>query len=345
MIKALQRDKWKIAVWLGVMLIVTMGIPWIMEKILLTALGPAVYVPLARVWNVVGGIATVLVFLWPIFAVTGLAQIAQYKKHWVLLLVSCIIGAVWSLVVAFLAPLIGVAFRTLLVKILPSAVWQYPISTVCILVAVAVLVTFIIWSPITVLGLEVFCLSIWKDQPWTKSLRQFGSHWGKFILLNLTVSMVWFVGLLFVTWLSELLGGKFPPIMATIVFFGGWLVCVYWIYAWVMSTSQTAKEMAQTPKEEFPQEVVKEFFNAVLAQNTEAIKASLSFEPKLAKCVWPDNGNTALHVAAWNGWNDIATLLLDADASICQVKNAAGKYPFELAREKGFDELAKRLEK
>ena len=61
------------------------------------------------------------------------------------------------------------------------------------------------------------------------------------------------------------------------------------------------------------------------------------------RAVSPVKGNTALHVAAWNGWTNIATMILFVEKNDRMIQNTDGKYPFELAQQQGHAELAQLL--
>lgn len=89
----------------------------------------------------------------------------------------------------------------------------------------------------------------------------------------------------------------------------------------------------------------KRFFEVLLGRDLAQIRQLLDFEPGLAKVVWPDTGNTPLHVAAWNGWMQEAAVLLAADPSAVSAKNAAGKSPSALAQEQGHEALALELQR
>lgn len=51
------------------------------------------------------------------------------------------------------------------------------------------------------------------------------------------------------------------------------------------------------------------------------------------------NGNTPLHIAAWNGYTEIAQLLLEQPGINKESKNLAGKTPLDLAREQGHPQI------
>lgn len=88
---------------------------------------------------------------------------------------------------------------------------------------------------------------------------------------------------------------------------------------------------------------VKEYrkiFDILLSRDVEQFKNELKAHPELANVVWPDTGNTLLHVAALNDWEEEIQVLLEADAAACCARNKQGKSPADLAEERGYNELA-----
>lgn len=85
------------------------------------------------------------------------------------------------------------------------------------------------------------------------------------------------------------------------------------------------------------------FFERLLVQDTPALQQMLAENPHLTQAVSAAKGNTPLHIAAWNGWDEIAAVIMQANPKAKHLQNADGKYPFELAQEQGHVQLAQQL--
>lgn len=159
--------------------------------------------------------------------------------------------------------------------------------------------------------------------------------------------------------LSVSLGGErvYPQmVFVGLCGFAFWCVGTYFFTAWLkkipavkpiaaQNAPRPAAAMERGPVIHITPGEAKRFFEVLLGRDLTQIRQLLDFEPGLAKVVWPDTGNTPLHVAAWNGWMQEAAVLLAADPSAVSAKNAAGKSPSALAQEQGHEALALELQR
>ena len=105
-----------------------------------------------------------------------------------------------------------------------------------------------------------------------------------------------------------------------------------------------AKDLSRPTVEKKTSKVnVTKIFEILLSRDVARLTSELQAQPELAGAVWPDTGNTLLHVAALNGWKEEALILLRFNLAACRVSNKAGKRPAELAQERGYNELAQYL--
>lgn len=84
---------------------------------------------------------------------------------------------------------------------------------------------------------------------------------------------------------------------------------------------------------------------AVLGKDTAQIRTLLARPELWINEVFPANGNTALHVAAWNGQLEILQLRLQHPQLDRNLHNKANQTAADLTREKGFAEIVRLLEK
>ncbi len=118
----------------------------------------------------------------------------------------------------------------------------------------------------------------------------------------------------------------------------------------VTETSQRKKQETKiaktvptpkTPKQTFE---LTDLLQAVLSGKTEQVQSALAQDPAQLNTPYAQNGNTPLHVAAWNGYKDIVQLLLAQPGIDTQAKNLAGKTALDLAKEKNFAEIIEMLQ-
>ena len=83
--------------------------------------------------------------------------------------------------------------------------------------------------------------------------------------------------------------------------------------------------------------------DSILSGKAEQVQAALAQDPSHLNTPYADNGNTPLHVAAWNGYKDIVELLLAQPGIDTQAKNLAGKTALDLAQEKNFTDIIELL--
>ena len=107
---------------------------------------------------------------------------------------------------------------------------------------------------------------------------------------------------------------------------------------------EKAQEKAQEENKKRLEQNKKQLFQLLLARDANQLRQLLQSFPNLARETWADTGNTPLHVAALNGWREEMYILLEVDPSACHITNRAGKRPVDLAKEKGYDNLAVYLE-
>ena len=87
-----------------------------------------------------------------------------------------------------------------------------------------------------------------------------------------------------------------------------------------------------------PKQSCKPLWESAATHNTEDISLAIKQGANVNE-PYPANGNTPLHIAAWNGYADIVKLLLAQPDINKSAKNLAGKTPLELAEEKQFKEI------
>lgn len=86
------------------------------------------------------------------------------------------------------------------------------------------------------------------------------------------------------------------------------------------------------------------FLGAVISGDITLVQTALQKYPEHLNTAYANNGNTPLHVAALNGYTDIVRLLLAQPGIDTTRSNNAGQTALDLAREKGFEEIALLLE-
>ena len=84
-------------------------------------------------------------------------------------------------------------------------------------------------------------------------------------------------------------------------------------------------------------------FQTILNHKTEEVEAALAADPTQLNIPYPENGNTPLHVAVWNGYKDIVELLLKQPGIDTQIRNKNGKTALDLAQEKNFTDIIEML--
>lgn len=90
--------------------------------------------------------------------------------------------------------------------------------------------------------------------------------------------------------------------------------------------------------------VITPLLGAIISGDLALVRTALQDHPEQLNTAYAQNGNTPLHVAALNGYTDIARLLLEQPGIDTTRTNNNGKTALDLAREKSFEEIVKLLE-
>lgn len=181
-------------------------------------------------------------------------------------------------------------------------------------------------------------------------------HWGKGIVFGL----LWALYVYGYVWVGSILllpsfAGALPKWKQNaflLAFMALWALMTYLFAVYQQSHPKKEKSLPTpetrskdparpTAPQQSPESKV--FFDAMLAHDETKVKQMITEHPELVRAIAPVKGNTALHVAAWNGWTNIATMILFVDKDTRLIQNSDGKYPFELAQEQGHMELAQLL--
>ena len=199
-----------------------------------------------------------------------------------------------------------------------------------------------------------FMMSVWNNVGIIEGYKQAVNQWGKWLVFG---GLIFLKGLI-PAWKILTLHLLVLELFNWLANWVLWIIIFYVFSIWVRPSGFSTQHVISGPYEpkvaqqaaSTQQKIVtsnsihpldvKDFFNILLAQDIPAIQAKLTQQPSLARSVWPSNGNTPLHVAAWNGWTDIVKLLLQTDNETRQILNQAGKYPYDLALEKGHTDIA-----
>jgi len=91
-------------------------------------------------------------------------------------------------------------------------------------------------------------------------------------------------------------------------------------------------------------EIEDSFFLAVLNRNDGELTALLRHHARRFNPEQWEGRSTPLHIAAFIGWTEGAMSFLVLAPVLADVKDEAGQQPFEVARDRGFSELANSLE-
>ncbi len=111
-------------------------------------------------------------------------------------------------------------------------------------------------------------------------------------------------------------------------------------------TTQETKLPALEEKETIPSSsIITPLLGAIITGDIALVQTALADHPEELNIAYAQNGNTPLHVAALNGYTDIVRLLLEQPEIDTPRTNNAGQTALDLAREKGFEEIAQLLEK
>ncbi|GEM_PF-3141914 len=103
------------------------------------------------------------------------------------------------------------------------------------------------------------------------------------------------------------------------------------------------RELEQ-PSQPLSSSIITPLLQAVMEGALEKAKEVLADNTEQLNTAYAPNGNTPLHVAALNGHTDIVRLLLAQPGIDTTRSNNAGQTALDLAREKGFEEIALLLE-
>lgn len=82
----------------------------------------------------------------------------------------------------------------------------------------------------------------------------------------------------------------------------------------------------------------------VLNKGREGLVSALNNKEININEPYPDNGNTPLHIAAWNGYTEIVQLLLTAPAIDKTLKNKSGQTALDLAKQNNHTEIVQLLQ-
>ena len=181
-------------------------------------------------------------------------------------------------------------------------------------------------------------------------------HWGKGLVFGLLWALyvygyVWVGSVLLLPSLAGALP-KWKQNAFLLAFMALWTLMTYFFAVYeqrhpkkekALSTSKIPPKDPALPPAPQQNPESKVFFDAMLAHDEAKVQQMITSNPELVRAVAPVKGNTALHVAAWNGWTNIATMILFVDKNTRLIQNSDGKYPFELAQQQGNLELAQLL--
>ena len=78
----------------------------------------------------------------------------------------------------------------------------------------------------------------------------------------------------------------------------------------------------------------------IIDKNIPLVEEILKTDPEQVNISYAENGNTALHVAALNGYIEIVRLLLKQPNIDTTVLNKEQKTAFDLAMEKGYTDIS-----
>lgn len=109
----------------------------------------------------------------------------------------------------------------------------------------------------------------------------------------------------------------------------------------LLAFTHTPKAEAKTKLNEKNNPVIP-IWEIILKRDTKALEDELAKSGDINEA-YPQNGNTPLHIAAWNGYADMVKLLLAQPDINRNAKNLAGKTSLELAEEKHFEEIIRLL--
>jgi len=99
----------------------------------------------------------------------------------------------------------------------------------------------------------------------------------------------------------------------------------------------------ETPRAYTPSFVITPLLNAIIKGDLELVRTTLQEYPEQLNIPYAQNGNTPLHVAAFNGYTEIVRFLLEQPTLDKTILNKAKKSALDIAQEKGFAEIAELL--
>lgn len=112
-------------------------------------------------------------------------------------------------------------------------------------------------------------------------------------------------------------------------------------------TPATGKEDERAPfwnRMKVQQKKMPSVIELVLNKDKDGLVSALNNKEININEPYPDNGNTPLHIAAWNGYAEIVQLLLTAPAIDKTLKNKSGQTALDLAKQNNHTEIVQLLQ-
>lgn len=118
---------------------------------------------------------------------------------------------------------------------------------------------------------------------------------------------------------------------------------IYGFLLWAFPSLKNQKKPKNAAEKQKPAQMTP-LWETVLKNNTQLVQQAIQQGADI-NAPFPANGNTPLHISAWNGYAEIAKCLLAQPGINKNVKNLEGKTALDLAKEQGFAEIIALLEK